>query len=282
MNHPDPLPRPTRPDTPAPPSSCHDDFPPGSVCLVGAGPGDPELLTVKGLRRLQRADVVLYDHLVDPAVVALASPTARLIGVGKEASRHTLPQADINTLLVREARRGQRVVRLKGGDPFLFGRGGEEVQTLAAAGIRFEVIPGITAACGAAAMGLLPLTHRDYAQGVSFVTGHRREGEDELDWARHTGPEETVVVYMGLSEAARICAELIRHGRPGSTPAAVVERATTPQQRIVSGDLATLPELIRAAGVRPPALLIIGEVVRLHQELKSLSAATSQTAAALA
>ncbi|WP_051460259.1 uroporphyrinogen-III C-methyltransferase [Pseudogulbenkiania sp. MAI-1] len=266
MNPPDPLPLLTLPGTP-PAVSPNDDFPPGSVCLVGAGPGDPELLTVKGLARLQRAEVVLYDHLVDAAVIALVPPTAWRIDVGKEASRHTLPQDEINALLVREARQGRRVVRLKGGDPFLFGRGGEEIQALAAAGIRCEVIPGITAACGAAAMGLMPLTHRDYAQGVSLVTGHRREGEDELEWARHTGAEETVVVYMGLSEAERICAELMRHGRPGNTPAAVVERATTPQQRIVSADLATLPERIAAAGIRPPALLIIGDVVRLHQEL---------------
>lgn len=270
MNHPNPLPPLASPEVTAPTAPGDDDFPLATVCLVGAGPGDPELLTVKGLRRLQQADVVLYDHLVDPAVVALTSPTAWRIDVGKEASRHTLPQAEINTLLIRQARQGRRVVRLKGGDPFLFGRGGEEVQALAEAGIRCEVIPGITAACGAAARGLIPLTHRDYAQGVSFVTGHRRDGEDELDWARHTGAEETIVVYMGLAEAERICAELMRHGRPGSTPAAVIERATTPQQRIVSGDLATLPELIHAAGVRPPALLIIGEVVRLHPVLSAM------------
>ena len=277
MNHPASLPLSAAAASAAQTASANDDFPPGTVCLIGAGPGDPELITVKGLARLQRAEVVLYDHLVDPAVLALASPSAWRIDVGKEASRHTMPQGEINALLIRQARQGRRVARLKGGDPFLFGRGGEEVQALAEAGIPCEVIPGITAACGAAARGLIPLTHRDYAQGVSFVTGHRRDGEDELEWTRHTGAEETLVIYMGLAEAARICAELIRHGRPGTTPAAVIERATTPQQRIVSADLATLPERIAAAGVRPPALLIIGEVVRLYP---TLSAAPTPVAAA--
>nr|WP_294864843.1 uroporphyrinogen-III C-methyltransferase [uncultured Pseudogulbenkiania sp.] len=277
MNHPASPPLSAAAASAAQTASANDDFPPGTVCLIGAGPGDPELITVKGLARLQRAEVVLYDHLVDPAVLALASPSAWRIDVGKEASRHTLPQGEINALLIRQARQGRRVARLKGGDPFLFGRGGEEVQALAEAGIPCEVIPGITAACGAAARGLIPLTHRDHAQGVSFVTGHRRDGEDELEWTRHTGAEETLVIYMGLAEAARICAELIRHGRPGTTPAAVIERATTPQQRIVSADLATLPERIAAAGVRPPALLIIGEVVRLYP---TLSAASAPVAAA--
>ncbi|SMF27224.1 uroporphyrinogen-III C-methyltransferase [Pseudogulbenkiania subflava] len=275
MNHPASPPLSAAVASAAQTASTNDDFPPGSVCLIGAGPGDPELITVKGLNRLQRAEVVLYDHLVDPAVLALASPSAWRIDVGKEASRHTLPQDEINALLVRQARQGRRVARLKGGDPFLFGRGGEEVQALAEAGIPCEVIPGITAACGAAARGLIPLTHRDYAQGVSFVTGHRRDGEDELEWTRHTGAEETLVIYMGLAEAARICAELMRHGRPGTTPAAVIERATTPQQRIVSADLATLPAHIAAAGVRPPALLIIGEVVRLYPTLNAASVPTA-------
>ncbi len=236
----------------------------GDVSLVGAGPGDPDLLTLKALRRLAEADVVLYDLLVSPDILALANRQAELVCVGKRASRHTLPQAAIHELMVSHARQGRRVVRLKGGDPLLFGRGGEELTALAAEGIRCEVVPGISAALGAAASCGIPLTHRDCAQGVTLVTGHRREGELALDWTHRTDCSETVVVYMGLGEAAAIAGSLMEHGRLPGTPVAVVENATTPQQRVCCTTLAGLADTVQRQQIAPPALLLIGEVVRLY------------------
>lgn len=239
----------------------------GAVYLVGAGPGNPDLLTFRALRLMQKADVVLYDNLVSPAIVDLVRRDAERIYVGKKASKHALPQEEINKLLVKLAKEGKTVLRLKGGDPFIFGRGGEEIDELAQNEVAFEVVPGITSAAGASCYAGIPLTHRDYAQSVTFVTGHRQEGETELDWARLTSPTETLVVYMGVKEAPRICERLIEHGRSPDTPAAIIEKATTPEQKTVAGTLATLPALIDQYEVKPPALIIIGEVVRLHEKL---------------
>jgi uroporphyrin-III C-methyltransferase/precorrin-2 dehydrogenase/sirohydrochlorin ferrochelatase len=239
----------------------------GFVSLVGAGPGDPELLTLRALRVMQRANVVLYDHLVAPALVDLARRDAERIYVGKEKDNHALAQDEINALMVRLAREGKRVVRLKGGDPFIFGRGGEEIDSLAAQGIAFEVVPGVTAAAGAASYAGIPLTHRDYAHACVFVTGHLKDGAAQLDWTSLVRPRQTIVVYMGVSGLAAICAGLVEHGLAGSTPAAVVEKATLPGQRVVEGTLGTLAEEALLAGVRPPALLIVGEVVRLRSRL---------------
>ncbi len=239
----------------------------GAVYLVGAGPGNPDLLTFRALRLMQKADVVLYDNLVSPAILDLVRRDAERLYVGKKASNHALPQEEINQLLVKLAQQGKTVLRLKGGDPFIFGRGGEEIEELAQNGISFEVVPGITSAAGASCYAGIPLTHRDYAQSVTFVTGHRQEGETDLDWARLTSPTETLVVYMGVKEAPRIFERLIAHGRAADTPVAIIEKATTPEQKTVAGTLATLPALIEQHQIKPPALIIIGEVVRLHEKL---------------
>ena len=239
----------------------------GRVYLVGAGPGDPELLTLRAYRLIQEADVVLHDNLVSPAVLALLPATAERIYVGKERDNHTLPQEEINALLVRLARDGRRVLRLKGGDPFIFGRGGEEIDTLAAEGVPFEVVPGITAALGVASYAGIPLTHRDHAQACLFVTGHLKDGTMDLDWSALARPRQTIVVYMGLLGLSTLCAELVRHGAPADLPIAVVQQGTTVRQRVVTGTLTTLPALAAAAQLRPPTLTIVGTVVRLRERL---------------
>lgn len=228
------------------------------------------MLTLRALKRLRHAHVVLYDLLVSEEVLALLPPDCERICVGKRANRHTLPQHEINQLIVAKARQGLRVVRLKGGDPFMFGRGGEEMQELAAAGIACEVVPGITAAMGAAACTGIPLTHRNHAQMVSFVTGHRKQDSATLDWVKQVSPQSTLVVYMGLGEAPRIAHELMTHGHPGSTPLAIVASATTPRQQVVLSTLATLGATLQHTPLQSPALLVIGSVVTLHQQLYPL------------
>ncbi|MDR0576535.1 MAG: siroheme synthase CysG [Candidatus Accumulibacter sp.] len=240
----------------------------GAVYLVGAGPGNPDLLTFRALRLMQQADAVLYDNLVSPEIVALARREAERIYVGKKADKHPLPQQKINRLMIELAQAGKAVLRLKGGDPFIFGRGGEEIEELAEAGIPFQVVPGITAAAGASCYAGIPLTHRDHAQSVTFVTGHRRDGQVDLDWPRLTSDTETLVIYMGVQQAETICRQLIAHGRAPETPAAIVERATTDRQRTVVGTLGNLPRLMEEASIEPPALIIIGSVVSLHEKLE--------------
>ena len=239
----------------------------GTVYLVGAGPGDPELLTLKAARLLAQADVLVYDHLVGPEVLAMARPDAERIYVGKQRRLHSMAQEEINQLLLRLAREGRRVVRLKGGDPFIFGRGGEELQALAAAGVPFEVVPGITAASGVASCAGIPLTHRDYAQRCTFVTGHLKDGSSDLDWAALARPRQTVVIYMGLAGLPGICEKLIEHGLPAHWPAAVVSHGTLATQRVVCATLGTLTAAVRHAGLSSPCLTIVGEVVRLRDEL---------------
>ena len=249
------------------PKSTRGPARPGAVYLVGAGPGDPELLTLRAARLLGEADVVVYDNLVASAVLDLIPENVERIYVGKKAAHHALPQQDINALLVRLAQDGNRVVRLKGGDPYVFGRGGEETEDLFAAGVSFEVVPGVTAASGIAAYAGIPLTHRDHAQAVIFATGYLKDGSIDLDWTMLARPRQTVVIYMGIRRLAQICNQLLSHGLPADKPAAVVRHGTTPRQRIVSGDLASLPAAVERAGIRPPALLIVGDVVALQDRL---------------
>ncbi|HET7775890.1 MAG TPA: uroporphyrinogen-III C-methyltransferase [Azospira sp.] len=240
---------------------------PGTVYLVGGGPGDPDLLTLRAARLIGEADVLVYDHLIGAGILDLAKADAEIIYAGKEASKHTLPQDDINLLLVKLAQKHRCVVRLKGGDPFIFGRGGEELEILARHGIPFQVVPGVTAAAGCAAYAGFPLTHRDHAQVLVFATGHLKDGTVNLDWQALARPRQTVVFYMGISGLGEISRQMIAHGLDPKTPAGVVQQGTTRQQRVVVADLATLEAQVKAAGITTPALIFVGGVLELQSRL---------------
>lgn len=242
--------------------------PKGEVYLVGAGPGDPELLTLKALRLMQQADVVIYDRLVSQPILDLCRRDADKIYVGKARSNHAVPQEGINALLVKYAQQGKRVCRLKGGDPFIFGRGGEEIQELFAAGVSFQVVPGITAASGCSAYAGIPLTHRDYAQSVRFLTGHLKEGSPELPWAELVYQNQTLVLYMGLVGLEKICQRLIEHGQRPDMPVALISKGTTPEQKVVVGTLADIASKVLEHHIQAPTLTIIGDVVSLREQLK--------------
>ncbi|BFM36045.1 MULTISPECIES: siroheme synthase CysG [Acinetobacter] len=242
--------------------------PKGEVYLVGAGPGDPELLTLKALRLMQQADVVIYDRLVSAPILELCRRDAEKVYVGKARSNHAVPQEGINALLVKYAQAGKRVCRLKGGDPFIFGRGGEEIQELYEAGVSFQVVPGITAASGCSAYAGIPLTHRDYAQSVRFLTGHLKEGSPELPWSELVYEHQTLVLYMGLVGLESICEKLIAHGQRADMPVALISKGTTPEQKVVVGTLADIASKVAQHHIQAPTLTIIGEVVNLREQLK--------------
>ncbi|MFK0572624.1 siroheme synthase CysG [Endozoicomonas sp.] len=239
----------------------------GEVYLVGGGPGDPDLLTFKALRLMQQADVVLHDRLVSDDVLALCRRDADYIYVGKKRNSHTRTQEEINALLVNLAKQGKRVLRLKGGDPFIFGRGGEEIESLSDEGIPFQVVPGITAASGCASYAGIPLTHRDHAQSVRFITGHLKNGSYALNWQEMLDPGQTLVFYMGLMGLSQICQKLVEHGRDPHTPIALIQKGTTPEQRIFIGTLANFAKTIEQEQVKAPTLIIVGTVVNLHKKL---------------
>jgi len=239
----------------------------GEVYLVGAGPGNPDLLTFRALRLMQQADVVVYDRLVSPPILDMCRRDADRFYVGKERDNHAVPQDEINMVLVRLAKEGKRVLRLKGGDPFIFGRGGEEIETLREHGVPFQVVPAVTAAAGVASYAGIPLTHRDHAQALILVTGHLKDGTMDLDWDMLCRPRQTIVIYMGLKGLVTLCDEMKKHGMPGDTPAAIVQQGTTLNQKTVVGTLDTLPALAAQAELKPPTLIIVGSVVSLHAKL---------------
>jgi len=239
----------------------------GEVYLIGAGPGAPDLLTFRALRLMQQADVIVYDRLVAPEIIDLARRDSEKIYVGKQRMHHALPQESINILLADLAKAGKRVVRLKGGDPFIFGRGGEEIETLMQQGIPFQVVPGITAASGCASYAGIPLTHRDHAQSCTFVTGHLKDNSINLNWTQLAAPNQTIVIYMGLMGLEKICQSMIEHGSPKDLPIALVQQGTTSHQRVITGTLTTLPTLVAGQDIKAPTLIIIGTVVTLHDKL---------------
>tara|TARA_Y100000766_G_scaffold99143_1_gene84496 strand:- start:1145 stop:2560 length:1416 start_codon:yes stop_codon:yes gene_type:complete len=240
----------------------------GEVYLVGAGPGDPELLSFKALRLMQKADIVIYDRLVSRPIMNLIRQDAEKIYVGKQRADHTMPQENINHLLARLALEGKKVLRLKGGDPFIFGRGGEEIESLIKDDIPFQIVPGITAASGCASYAGIPLTHRDYSQACIFVTGHLRDGTVNLNWKMLAHEKQTLIFYMGMHGSKIICEELVKHGLKKQTPAALIVKGTTEDQEVIIGDLESMPEIILKNKIIPPTLLIIGDVVKLHNKLK--------------
>ena len=243
-----------------------DDAGKGEVWLVGAGPGDPDLLTFRALRLIQSAEVVFYDRLVNPLILDLLHPQAERFYVGKARSQHAVPQDGINQLLVDAALAGKKVLRLKGGDPFIFGRGGEEIEQLAQAGIPFQVVPGITAASGCAAYAGIPLTHRDHAQSVRFVTGHLKDGTCDLPWTELVHPQQTLVIYMGLTGLPHICAQLMKNGMPADTPIALIEKGTLPEQQVHISTLQAMPGYVQGRVISAPTLTIVGSVVSLHKK----------------
>ena len=239
----------------------------GEVYLVGGGPGDPDLLTFRALRLMQQADVVLYDRLVAPAIVELVRKEARRIYVGKQSDSHTVPQSELNAMLVKLAQQGKRVLRLKGGDPFIFGRGGEEIEELAAAAVPFQVVPGITAAAGCASYAGIPLTHRDYAQSCLFVTGHLKDGKLNFNWPALIQPKQTVAIYMGVKGIDVLQKNLLEHGMDADMPAAIIQQGTMPEQKVYVGKVSTLTKTVAANEIKPPSMIVIGEVVKLHEKL---------------
>ena len=241
--------------------------PEGEVYIVGAGPGDPELLTLKALQLMQQADAVVYDYLVSDEIMDLVRRDADLICVGKRLGNHSVKQEDTNQLLVNLARQGKKVCRIKGGDPFIYGRGGEEVQVLAQHDVRYQIVPGITAAAGCSAYAGIPLTHRDHAQAIQFVTGHCKKDGQELDWPSLAKPNQTLAIYMGVLKSPHIQAQLIKYGRDASTPVAIIENGTRKEQRVVRTHLGDLAQQIEQHHIVSPALLIIGEVAALHEQL---------------